>query len=179
MEQLELQFAQTLKLSDDSDTAKFLEFISKIENAKIILIRQKEVIQWIFGDLSFLSKTSQKRGRLLDSTRKILGDGVADTLDSVIPDPLSPAVASAPTSAPVQDTEGELALQKELASYKPIQDTLSPAVASAPVDNTEGELALQKELASYKPIQGGKTKRFSKKLRKNGKWRTQRNKFVK
>jgi hypothetical protein len=99
----------------------------------------------------FLQKTSQKRGRLLDSTRKILGDGVADTLDSVIPDPLSPAIATNYDSAP----------------------------APAPVDNTEGELALQKELASYKPIQGGKTKRFSKKLRKNGKWRTQRNKFVK
>ena len=60
MEQLETLFAETLKLSDDSDTAKFLEFISKIENAKIILIRQKEVIQWIFGDLSFLPKIENK-----------------------------------------------------------------------------------------------------------------------
>ena len=97
----------------------------------------------------FLQKTSAKRGRLLDSTRKILGDGVADTLDSVIPDPLSPAVATSYDSTP------------------------------APVDNTEGEIALQKELASYKPVRGGKTKRFSKKRRKNTKWRTQRNKFVK
>jgi hypothetical protein len=99
----------------------------------------------------FLQKTSEKRGRLLDSTRKIMGDGVADTLDSVMPDPLSPAVATSYDSTP------------------------SPP----PADNTEGEIALQKELASYKPIQGGKTKRFSKKRRKNTKWRTQRNKFVK
>jgi len=36
------------------ETTKFLEFVSKIENTKIVLLKEKEVIQWLFGDLSFL-----------------------------------------------------------------------------------------------------------------------------
>jgi hypothetical protein len=80
MEQLELQLAQTLKLSDDSDSAKFLEFISKIEDAKIILIRQKEVIQWIFGDLSFLPKIEKKNKTKDEVEYKKLEDNWGQTM---------------------------------------------------------------------------------------------------
>jgi hypothetical protein len=42
------------------ETTKFLEFISKNEDTKIVLLRQKEVIQWLFGDLSFLPAIEKK-----------------------------------------------------------------------------------------------------------------------
>lgn len=42
------------------EAAHFLAFVSKIENPKVILLRQKEVVQWLFGDLSFLPPIVKK-----------------------------------------------------------------------------------------------------------------------
>jgi len=42
------------------NTTPFLEFVSKIEDTRVILLREKEVIQWLFADLSFLPKIENK-----------------------------------------------------------------------------------------------------------------------
>ena len=42
------------KAQADLATQQFMAFISKIENSQIVLLRQNEVVQWLFGDLSFL-----------------------------------------------------------------------------------------------------------------------------
>ena len=58
----------------DMDTTKFLEFVSKIEDTNIVLLRQKEVIQWLFGDLSFLP-TIEKKNKTNDVAKyKVLED---------------------------------------------------------------------------------------------------------
>jgi hypothetical protein len=54
---------------------EIIEYISNVVNKNIILLRQKEVIQWLIGDLSFLpgieeQKSKSKNGK----ARKILED---------------------------------------------------------------------------------------------------------
>ena len=44
----------------DNMITKFLEFVSKVDNPKIVLLQQKEVVQWLFGDLSFLPPIEKK-----------------------------------------------------------------------------------------------------------------------
>jgi hypothetical protein len=44
----------------DKIIVKFLDYISKIENPKIVLLRQEEVVEWLFGDLSFLPEIEKK-----------------------------------------------------------------------------------------------------------------------
>ena len=39
---------------------KFLNFVSTVENSRIVLLREKEVVQWLFGDLSFLPAIDKK-----------------------------------------------------------------------------------------------------------------------
>ena len=56
------------------DTTRFLEFISKIEDPTIILLRQKEVIQWLFGDLSFLPAIEKKNKTTDEKKLKELED---------------------------------------------------------------------------------------------------------
>ena len=52
-----------------SKVEKFLAFISKNENPFIVLLRQKEVVQWLFGDLSFLPIIENKeKYRILENT---------------------------------------------------------------------------------------------------------------
>ena len=58
----------------DMETTKFLEFVSKIEDTKIVLLRQKEVIQWLFGDLSFLPAIEKKNKTNDEAKYKILED---------------------------------------------------------------------------------------------------------
>lgn len=108
----------------------------------------------------FLTKTSQKRQRLIESARKVLGDGVADTLEATIPDPLAPPPEESPAEG--DDGTGQAALANAMQSYTPM------GVGTA----SEGEDALAKEMQSYVPIAG---KRFSKKHGKKPKWRTLRN----
>ena len=56
------------------ETTKFLEFVSKIEDPKIVLLRQKEVVQWLFGDLSFLPSIEKKNKTSDEAKYKVLED---------------------------------------------------------------------------------------------------------
>ena len=58
----------------DMETTKFLEFVSKIEDTKVVLLRQKEVVQWLFGDLSFLPEIEKKNKTNDGAKYKILED---------------------------------------------------------------------------------------------------------
>lgn len=49
-----------IETNETNETIKFLEYVSKIKNPKIILLMKKEVIQWLFGDLSFLPEIKKK-----------------------------------------------------------------------------------------------------------------------
>jgi len=59
---------------------KFLEYVSKIENSKIVLLREKEVVQWLFGDLSFLPAIEKKNKTSDDKKYKILEDQWGQTM---------------------------------------------------------------------------------------------------
>lgn len=63
-----------VKPTVNMDSTKFLEFVSKIENPKIILLRQKEVIQWLFGDLTFLPEIEKKNKTTDEAKYKVLED---------------------------------------------------------------------------------------------------------
>jgi hypothetical protein len=52
----------------------FITFISTVDNPKIILLREKEVVQWLFGDLSFLPKIEKKNKTEDEKKYKILED---------------------------------------------------------------------------------------------------------
>jgi hypothetical protein len=56
------------------ETTKFLEFIETIDNPAIVLLRQKEVIQWLFGDLSFLPDIEKKNKTKDTEKYKVLED---------------------------------------------------------------------------------------------------------
>jgi len=56
------------------DTAKFIDFISKIEDTRIVLLRDKNVVQWLFGDLSFLPVTTKKTKKAINAELKIFED---------------------------------------------------------------------------------------------------------
>ena len=58
----------------NNDTIKFLEYVSKIDNPKIILLREEEVIQWLFGDLSFLPEIEKKNKTADEAKYKVLED---------------------------------------------------------------------------------------------------------
>ena len=59
---------------ETTDTTKFLEFVSKTTHTKIVLLRQKEVVQWLFGDLSFLPTIEKKNKKKDDEQYKALED---------------------------------------------------------------------------------------------------------
>ena len=50
------------------------QFISSIENTKIILLRHKEVLQWLNGDLSFLPAIDSKNKTTDEGKLKVLED---------------------------------------------------------------------------------------------------------
>jgi hypothetical protein len=54
--------------------SNFMEFISKIENTQIVLLRQKTVVQWLHGDLSFLPHFEKKNKTTDEAKYKILED---------------------------------------------------------------------------------------------------------
>ena len=56
------------------ETTKFLEFVSKIDDTRIVLLRQKEVVQWLFGDLSFLPAIEKKNKTADEAKYKVLED---------------------------------------------------------------------------------------------------------
>ena len=57
-----------------SDTAKFIDFISKNDDARIVLLRQPSVVQWLFGDLSFLPEIVKKNKTTDEAKYKLLED---------------------------------------------------------------------------------------------------------
>ena len=59
---------------EESDATKFINFVSKIDNTKIVLLRQKEVVQWLFGDLSFLPPIEKKNKTSDEPKYKVLED---------------------------------------------------------------------------------------------------------
>ena len=59
---------------DYIDVEKFMEFISKIDNPNIVLLKQKEVVQWLFGDTSFLPEITKKNKTNDDKNYKIQED---------------------------------------------------------------------------------------------------------
>jgi hypothetical protein len=63
-----------VKPTVNMDITKFLEFVSKIENPRITLLRQKEVVQWLFGDLTFLPEIEKKNKTADEAKYKILED---------------------------------------------------------------------------------------------------------
>ena len=62
------------KTDVNTNNIKFLEYVSKIDNPKIILLRKKEVIQWLFGDLSFLPEIEKKNKTADGAKYKVLED---------------------------------------------------------------------------------------------------------
>lgn len=60
--------------TDKSSIEKFIAFILKNKTPKIVLLRNKEVVQWLFGDTSFLPKI-EKKNKTTDAKKyKILED---------------------------------------------------------------------------------------------------------
>jgi hypothetical protein len=53
---------------------KICEYIASIDNDNIRILRSKEVIHWIFGDLSFLSNITEKNKKHDNEQYKILED---------------------------------------------------------------------------------------------------------
>ena len=62
------------------ETIRFMQYISKIENTNIVLLRQKEVVQWLFGDLSFLPEIIKKNKTSDDAKYKISEDKWGQTM---------------------------------------------------------------------------------------------------
>lgn len=60
--------------SVEMEVTRVLEFISKIDDTKVLLLRQKEVIQWLFGDLSFLPSIDKKNKTADEAKYKALED---------------------------------------------------------------------------------------------------------
>ena len=57
-----------------SDTDRFMVFVSKNEDTRIVLLRQPSVVQWLFGDLSFLPEIEKKNKTADDAKYKVLED---------------------------------------------------------------------------------------------------------
>jgi hypothetical protein len=62
------------KIVNNEITTKLIDLISKNKDESIILLRNKEVIQWIFGDLSFLPAVASKNKTKDKKSLKILED---------------------------------------------------------------------------------------------------------
>lgn len=56
------------------EASKFLEFVSQVQDTRIVLLRHKEVVQWLFGDLSFLPEIEKKNKTSDDEKYKLLED---------------------------------------------------------------------------------------------------------
>jgi hypothetical protein len=51
-----------------------MDFISKIEDPNIVLLQKKEIVQWLFGDMSFLPEIIKKNKTADNKKYKILED---------------------------------------------------------------------------------------------------------
>ena len=61
-------------INDNLEITKFLEFVSMNRDPMIVLLRQKEVVQWLFGDLSFLPEIEKKNKTSDEAKYKVLED---------------------------------------------------------------------------------------------------------
>ena len=52
----------------------FINFIETVENPNVILLRQRQVIQWLFGDLTFLPQIEKKNKTCDTKILKLLED---------------------------------------------------------------------------------------------------------
>jgi hypothetical protein len=62
------------QIQSSSDASRFIDFVSKIDDVRIVLLRQPSVVQWLFGNLSFLPKIEKKNKTADDAKYKILED---------------------------------------------------------------------------------------------------------
>jgi len=60
-----------------------MAYISKIENPAIVLLRQKEVVQWLFGDLSFLPEIDKKNKTTDNKKYKTLEDNWGQAMTKI------------------------------------------------------------------------------------------------
>jgi hypothetical protein len=155
----------------------------------------------------FAQKTFEKRGRLVENVRKMLGDEIADTLDAIIPNPLAPAVADDQG----QQTDNDRPhLNQYLSNIGNTFNNLTSSIGQQQqtltdrlkigntVNNLQSTLGEQPDFKQYisqigntinklgsyvnensKIKSEGGGKGFSRKQAKTSKWRTQRRKFVK
>ena len=56
------------------NVTRFMDFMSKIEDPNIVLLQKKEVVQWLFGDMSFLPEIIKKNKTTDEKKYKILED---------------------------------------------------------------------------------------------------------
>jgi hypothetical protein len=72
--------AETVENPMNSTILKVVDVISQTTNPKIVLLKQKEVIQWLFGDLSFLPTIEHKNKTSDESKLKVLEDTWGQTM---------------------------------------------------------------------------------------------------
>jgi len=125
----------------------------------------------------FLKKTASRRDRLLDTTRRLLGDVPADTLNILIPDPLAVPIEFKKHDIPssITSTIGSL---KQKASELGLPTSIEEAKAKAselgmPTSIEEAKAKLTQLGAPISLVTRG-GKQLSRKKHRITKWRTQR-----
>jgi hypothetical protein len=62
------------QMKNEITELKLSDFISKIEDPRIVLLRNIEVLQWLLGDLSFLGPIDTKNKTQDNKKYKVLED---------------------------------------------------------------------------------------------------------
>lgn len=65
---------ESTELEHNSQIDKIYEFVSKNPDKRIVLLRQRSVIQWLFADLSFLPEIEKKNKTADQKKYKVLED---------------------------------------------------------------------------------------------------------
>ena len=75
-EKAEEEKQQTIEAQNQKvyNVTRFMDFMSKIEDPNIVLLQKKEVVQWLFGDMSFLPEIIKKNKTTDEKKYKILED---------------------------------------------------------------------------------------------------------
>lgn len=63
-----------MKLEEKSELQQIVDKVATIEDSRIVLLRNKEVIQWLLGDLSFLPPIEKKNKTTDEKKYKVLED---------------------------------------------------------------------------------------------------------
>lgn len=56
------------------DIDRFMNYVTTLNNDKIVLLKQRTVVQWLFGDLSFLPEIDKKNKTADEAKLKLLED---------------------------------------------------------------------------------------------------------